>query len=391
MSQPEQQWYFISVVNQERYGPYSAEQLEGFVRSGSITRETMIWTEALQDQWIPATNVEGLFPAEGDIAAQPTPTAPAGRPKLLTGTPAGSPRPLTQAAPLRAQPLQAQPLQAAPVQAAPVQAAPVQAAPVQAAPAPLVAAVQQAPAPVQPAAPQRQAVPGLIPSSMPGTAQPAATAARTASPIPGQAIVGHIAPGEPFPVPPATKASFGRWMGLFGGGLLLGLIALLSLGAAASKSSAGAGVFGILATIGAYGLVTWAGVLAYMYLYRAWKLIQPGNVRTTPGKAIGFLFIPFYNIYWMFIAVGALPADWNRVMSSHPNLNQAPRLSTGLAITSLFVPIVGIFWIASMCKAINFMGRLHLNPGAGSGGILGGPASGGASPQPQAGGGIRLY
>ncbi|MBG69850.1 MAG: hypothetical protein CMN06_06980 [Roseibacillus sp.] len=110
MSQPEQQWYFISVVNQERYGPYSAEQLEGFVRSGSITRETMIWTEALQDQWIPATNVEGLFPAEGDIAAQPTPTAPAGRPKLLTGTPAGSPRPLTQAAPLRAQPLQAQPL-----------------------------------------------------------------------------------------------------------------------------------------------------------------------------------------------------------------------------------------------------------------------------------------
>ena len=94
MSEPEQQWYFISVVNQERYGPYSADQLEGFVKSGSITRETMIWTEALQDQWIPAKNVEGLFPQEGNIvAAQQAPAAPAGRPQLLTGAPAGSPRP----------------------------------------------------------------------------------------------------------------------------------------------------------------------------------------------------------------------------------------------------------------------------------------------------------
>ena len=377
MSEPEQKWYFISVVNQERYGPYSADQLEGFVNNGSITKETMIWTEELQDQWIPAKNVEGLFPAEGNPAAAPTaPAAPAGRPQLLTGAPAGSPRPLAQAAPLQAQPLQAQPLQAAP--------------------APIIAAVQQAPAPVQPAAPQQQAVPGLIPSSMPGTAYAAAHApgtlqAASPAPIAGQALAGQIAPGEPFPTPPPTKASFGMWFGLFGGGFLLSLIASLSLAAAASKGSAGTGVFAILAMVGAYGLMAWAGVLTYMYLYRAWKLIQPGNVRTTPGKAIGFLFIPFYNIYWMFVAIGGLPADWNRVMSSHSNLSQAPRLSTGLAITSLFVPIVGIFWIASMCKAINFMGRLHMNPRAGSGGILGGPAPGGASPQAPGGGGIRLY
>ena len=149
MSEPEQQWYFISVVNQERYGPYSADQLEGFVKSGSITRETMIWTEALQDQWIPAKNVEGLFPPEGNIAAaQQAPAAPAGRPQLLTGAPAGSPRPLAQAAPLQAQPLQAQPLQVAPMHVQPVQ-------------------------PVQPV---QRVAPGMIPSSMPGIAQPAATA-----------------------------------------------------------------------------------------------------------------------------------------------------------------------------------------------------------------------
>lgn len=149
MSEPEQQWYFISVVNQERYGPYSAEQLEGFAKSGSITKETMIWTEALQNQWIPAKNVEGLFPpAEDAPAAQPEQPA---RPQLLTGAPASAPRPLAQATPLRAAPLQAQPLQAAPLQAQPVQ-------------------------PVQPVQPTQRVAPGMIPSSMPGIAPPAATA-----------------------------------------------------------------------------------------------------------------------------------------------------------------------------------------------------------------------
>ena len=73
----EQQWYFISVVNREQYGPYSADQLEEFVKGGSITRETMIWTAALEDQWIPASNVEGLFPSAQDPPPAAQPAQPA--------------------------------------------------------------------------------------------------------------------------------------------------------------------------------------------------------------------------------------------------------------------------------------------------------------------------
>ncbi len=50
-------------------------------------------------------------------------------------------------------------------------------------------------------------------------------------------------------------------------------------------------------------------VLSSMFLYKAWDLIQDGRARTTPGKAVGFRFIPFYGFYWEFVAVKGLVQD----------------------------------------------------------------------------------
>lgn len=385
MSEPEQQWYFISVVNGERYGPYSAEQLEGFVTSGSITRETMIWTAALQDQWIPATNVEGLFrPVENAASAhpaQPAPLAQPARPQLITGAPTGSALPLAQAAPLQAAPLQAQPLQAAPLQAQPAQ--PVQSAhpaqPVQLV-QPAVATPAQASAlqsPMAQPAPAQRVAPGMIPSTMPGIAQPAAPAGglgQTAALAPRLTAPGSIASGEPFPSPSPTKASFGLWLGLL---VSAPVVALLASVLEVS-----------LLSFAALPLLLWAQVLGLIYLHRAWSLIQPGNVQVSPGKAIGFLFIPFFNIYWLFIAIGGLPKEWNRVMASHPNLSQAPRLSSGIAIAACLVPVIGIPLMASICKGINWLGGMQLGgsgPTSPSGSLTPGSASA------QAGRGLRLY
>ncbi len=365
MSEAEQQWYFISVVNQEQYGPYTADQLEGFVTSGSITRETMIWTEILEDQWIPAANVEGLFPVEatpvspsaaGQPAqpAQPAQLAQPARPQLLTGLAAQTAHPLGTA-PVQTPQLQSQPLQAQPLQAAPVQPA--------------------APAP------QQRVAPGMIPSTMAGTAQQAVPAGGPLQVATPAAAPGHIVPpGELFPPPAPCKASFGMWIGFWAGGCGLMILGMLI----------GEVVMILLSMVAGYALVLWSGILSYIYLYRAWSLIQPGNVRVTPGKAIGFLFIPFFNLYWIFVAIGGLPSEWNRVMSSHPNLNQAPRLSSGLAIAACLVPFLFIPLMAGICKGINWMGRLHMMPtGGGPGGPLGAHPLGGTPPQ--AGGAIRLY
>ncbi|GHT32101.1 hypothetical protein FACS1894214_3840 [Planctomycetales bacterium] len=51
-----------------------------------------------------------------------------------------------------------------------------------------------------------------------------------------------------------------------------------------------------------------------MLLYTLWKQIPPDIAQTTPGKGIGFLFIPFFNLYWQFIAIWGLGQDVNKTL-----------------------------------------------------------------------------
>jgi len=55
-----------------------------------------------------------------------------------------------------------------------------------------------------------------------------------------------------------------------------------------------------------------AAVFGLMFVYKAWALIQDGSPRTSPGQAIGFLFIPLFNLYWMFVAYWGLAQDLNK-------------------------------------------------------------------------------
>lgn len=50
--------------------------------------------------------------------------------------------------------------------------------------------------------------------------------------------------------------------------------------------------------------------------HRLWKLLPPSMASTTPGKAVGFYFIPFFNLYWMFVTFHGLARDANRTLSS---------------------------------------------------------------------------
>ena len=36
-----------------------------------------------------------------------------------------------------------------------------------------------------------------------------------------------------------------------------------------------------------------------MLYYQYWKQVPVSEAETTPGKAVGFLFIPFFQIYWV--------------------------------------------------------------------------------------------
>ena len=81
-------------------------------------------------------------------------------------------------------------------------------------------------------------------------------------------------------------------------------------------------------------------IFQYLLLYQGWKSIPSDIARTTPGKAIGFLFIPIFNFYWMFIAYNGLGKDMNKTMQQrgiqfHVNENLGLRYCVWVLIFSV--------------------------------------------------------
>ena len=102
------------------------------------------------------------------------------------------------------------------------------------------------------------------------------------------------------------------------------------------------------------------GVIAsYVFIYRQWKAIDDGQARTGPGKAVGLLFVPFFNIYWIINIFCGWPTDYNNYVRRYGI--QAPQLSQGLWIGALVAlavfPIIGVFVYAyvvvATCRAVN--------------------------------------
>ncbi len=94
----------------------------------------------------------------------------------------------------------------------------------------------------------------------------------------------------------------------------------------------------LAASIFTFGLSAIASmVLFYIILYRNWQLIQDGYARTTPGKAVGFLFIPFFNLYWIFEAFPGLVRDTNAYIQRYnlPVKMQETGLASAFCILTL--------------------------------------------------------
>jgi GYF domain 2 len=193
------------------------------------------------------------------------------------------------------------------------------------------------------------------------------------APVSGYAPMQAIAAGGDYPVFPIKPASFGLWLssvlGAFGCVIIMGLIANMSSSSGSegqmSDSSIAAAGISVLIFLGiAVLLFIFSWIYFYVILYRAWNCLRYGRPRTTPGKAIGMLFIPIYQIYWIFVAISGLPQDWNRVMGSHENLKMSPRMSEGLFLTFcictlvilgfIITPFLLFPMVSQMCKGINF-------------------------------------
>jgi hypothetical protein len=208
------------------------------------------------------------------------------------------------------------------------------------------------------------AAPVLVRSATPASnfMRPGQSAGQVSGQLGGQAT-GQLQGG--FRHPQIAAASFGLWAGTIAGGLLLTIIALALMPQAALKAETNPAMIMILTGILGVGIlcVIIAQILQLMTLHRNWKCLSLAGATVTPGAAVGFLFIPFFNLYWIFRAYYGLPQEWNRITAAHEETRLAPRMPEGLflafCITSLVFPPVALILafpvMSAMCKSINFI------------------------------------
>ncbi len=158
----------------------------------------------------------------------------------------------------------------------------------------------------------------------------------------------------------AVMTSIGSSFGMFAS-----IMFSTSLGRYPSRSA----TLSAFTSIGIAGVIGIFGSIVFLVLtYRMWNAIQDGHARTTPGRAVGLLFVPFFNLYWFFQAYPGFAIDFNSFAHRH-SLN-APRLPTGLfvaygafAICSA-IPVIGWLFVAAnffvmlamiskICDAVN--------------------------------------
>lgn len=119
--------------------------------------------------------------------------------------------------------------------------------------------------------------------------------------------------------------------------------------------------------LGAFAAI-YATVVMCIMVYKMWKAIQDGHARTTPGKAVGLMFVPFFNFYWVFQAYWGFSQDYNSYIERHSMAtNRLPeRLFLAYAILSVAslapftwmlasIPCLVIFIIlvVKICDAVN--------------------------------------
>lgn len=111
----------------------------------------------------------------------------------------------------------------------------------------------------------------------------------------------------------------------------------------------------LIGSLFTFGLSAIASVVLFLIiLYRNWQLIQDGYARTTPGKAVGFLFIPFFNLYWIFEAYSGLVKDTNAYINRHalPIKMQDEGIATAYCVLTLLMLVPWLDALAAIALLV---------------------------------------
>lgn len=153
-------------------------------------------------------------------------------------------------------------------------------------------------------------------------------------------------------------------------------ITMMTTGTGMSRGSDPSQLLSILAIAVLMAII--GGIIMMTLVYKMWASIQDGYARTSPGKALGFMFIPLFNLYWAFQVFPGFAHDFNAFAARH-SIN-APHLPAGLFTTYVIlcllaaIPVIGLFlvpinffvgliMVSKICDAVNSIPEKPPAPG----------------------------
>ena len=92
-----------------------------------------------------------------------------------------------------------------------------------------------------------------------------------------------------------------------------------------------------------------------LFWHRAWRAIQGPAARTTPGKAVGFMFIPFFNLYWAFQLIWGFAKDTNAFCDGRGDEGPAQRLDA-----RYYLGVVIMWIVLVVLRYLPLVGHLHV-------------------------------
>lgn len=176
---------------------------------------------------------------------------------------------------------------------------------------------------------------------------------------------------RPAPAGPISKGFYlGSILGSLGVSAFFSVISLIFT--ASDEPLIGLAIVGLGFPLMIYGVV-----VLMVLIYKMWATLEGKGARTTPGKAVGFLFIPFFNAYWIFQVYWGWAKDFN-AYTGQQNMD-VPRISEGLALAICIttfcsmVPYIGLLlalpnlvlvglFLAKACDGMNAMAWVEQNP-----------------------------
>ncbi|HUQ49803.1 MAG TPA: hypothetical protein VM056_03730 [Terriglobales bacterium] len=129
--------------------------------------------------------------------------------------------------------------------------------------------------------------------------------------------------------------------------IVMGVVGGIAGAASGSDTAAQAGLGAMMGIMGIAWLAFIYGTVVQMVLlYKCWSAIQDGQARTTPGKAVGFMFIPLFNLYWMFQVIYGFAQDYNKYVDRQKlnvaKLDEKLFLFLPIAVCACIVPLLNM-------------------------------------------------